>query len=219
MISPWVFPEFLLFSSTISMISNEKSISAGFLAKQCHFMNFFQSEFSKHKAVYVNNCSAMWQQFLRTMATTFVSKHKQNMNKSHSIMTKLWTTQGYSINILNKSLKIFRVSPECYDFLRKFPEFSRTFPDFPGLYLSAVNPVRITQNVTTHNNRNLGWSQITKRYSIAKFSFFADNIGLIGIMLPSKWENLNRCSTKLIRLQKTTACIGLQAEQIFSVNI
>ena len=38
-----------------------------------------------------------------------------------------------------------------------------------------------------------------------------------GIMLPSKWENLNRCSTNL-SLQKTTTCIRLQTEQIFSVN-
>ena len=39
-------------------------------------------------------------------------------------------------------------------------------------------------------------------------------------MLPSKWENLSRCSTKLIHVwKKTTTCIGLQAQQIFSVNI
>ena len=39
-------------------------------------------------------------------------------------------------------------------------------------------------------------------------------------MLPSKWENLSRCSTKLIHvIKKTTTCIGLGVEQIFSVNI
>ena len=37
-------------------------------------------------------------------------------------------------------------------------------------------------------------------------------------MLPSKWENSNS-STKLIRLQKTTTCIGFLGEQIFSENI
>ena len=39
-------------------------------------------------------------------------------------------------------------------------------------------------------------------------------------MLPSKWQNLNRCSTKLITcLLKNTAYIGLQAEQMFSINM
>ena len=39
-------------------------------------------------------------------------------------------------------------------------------------------------------------------------------------MLPSKSENLSRCSSKLIHvLLKPTTCIGLRAEQIFSVKI
>ena len=38
-------------------------------------------------------------------------------------------------------------------------------------------------------------------------------------MLPSKWKKLSHCSTKLIRLEKPTTCTGLQAEQIFLVNI
>ena len=38
-------------------------------------------------------------------------------------------------------------------------------------------------------------------------------------MLPSKLENVSGFSTKLIRLQKSVTCIGLQAEQIFLVNI
>ena len=41
-----------------------------------------------------------------------------------------------------------------------------------------------------------------------------------GIILPSKWENLSRYCTKYNTcLQKTTTCIGLRAEEIFSVNI
>ena len=36
---------------------------------------------------------------------------------------------------------------------------------------------------------------------------------------PSKCENLSSCSTKLTHFQKTTTCIGLQADQIFSVSI
>ena len=36
---------------------------------------------------------------------------------------------------------------------------------------------------------------------------------------PSKCENLSSCSTKLTRFQETTTCIGLQADQIFSVSI
>ena len=40
------------------------------------------------------------------------------------------------------------------------------------------------------------------------------------IMLPSKWENLSLCSTKLMHFcEKTTTCVGLQVEQIFFVNI
>ena len=41
-----------------------------------------------------------------------------------------------------------------------------------------------------------------------------------GIMLSSKGENLSCSSTNLIHVhKKTTTCIGLQAEQILSVNI
>ena len=41
-----------------------------------------------------------------------------------------------------------------------------------------------------------------------------------GIMLPSEWENLSRCSTNLVHvLQKNTGCIALEVEQIFPVNI
>ena len=36
-------------------------------------------------------------------------------------------------------------------------------------------------------------------------------------MLPSKWENLSRCSIKSIRLLKTITCIGLRAEQIVNI--
>ena len=40
------------------------------------------------------------------------------------------------------------------------------------------------------------------------------------ITLPSKWENLSLCSTKLMHFcEKTTTCVGLQVEQIFFVNI
>ena len=77
----------------------------------------------------------------KTMTTTFgwtffFLFYGQNINIS--IMTKLWTTQRYSINKLNGSFKNF---PECFDFWRNFPEFSRFslflkfskfFPDFPG---------------------------------------------------------------------------------------
>ena len=37
-------------------------------------------------------------------------------------------------------------------------------------------------------------------------------------MLPSKWENLSRCSTKYI-FEKCNTCIRLWAEQILLVNI
>ena len=38
-------------------------------------------------------------------------------------------------------------------------------------------------------------------------------------MLSLKWEDLSRFSTKLHVCKKTATCTGLQAEQIFSVNI
>ena len=38
-------------------------------------------------------------------------------------------------------------------------------------------------------------------------------------MVPLKGENLSRCSTKLIHVcKKRSACTGLQAKQILSVN-
>ena len=38
-------------------------------------------------------------------------------------------------------------------------------------------------------------------------------------MLLSKWENLSRCSKKLTCSQNTTSFVGLEAEEIFFVNI
>ena len=55
---------------------------------------------------------------------SFFFFYEQNINISHSIMTKLQTTQCYSFNKLNGRFKIF---PEYYDFPRNFPDF----PGFP----------------------------------------------------------------------------------------
>ena len=58
------------------------------------------------------------------------------------------------------------------------------------------------------------WHPICK-FSLIKFAFSA------GIMLPSTWENLSRCSKKINTClqKKTTTCNGLQAKQTFSDNI
>ena len=53
--------------------------------------------------------------------------YERNINITHSIMTKLRTTQCHSISNLNGSLKILRVFPECHD----FPRNSLSFPGFP----------------------------------------------------------------------------------------
>ena len=112
--------------------------------KKCHFIKFFSIKtFETQNKVYINNCNAIWQHFVKIMRTTFVLTisiffYEKHINIGHSIMTTLWTTKCCSINKLNGSLKIF---PEFFwvlwfskKFLQNFPDFLNfsNFPDFLG---------------------------------------------------------------------------------------
>ena len=75
--------------------------------------------------------------------TVYLCFYEQNINMSDSIVTKLWTTQFYSISKLNGGLKIFpdffldvmifRISLSFpgFPWFFKFSNFSPDFPGFP----------------------------------------------------------------------------------------
>ena len=123
-IFPWVFPEFLFFSSTFSPSSNEKSINFSlvreiFNEKKCYLVYYFEPEFLKCK--------------IKLIITTkcYVTKYDQIMNQ---------TLLQYH-QVKKKCKNVSWLFPECFDFqeispsFHSFPwffNFSRLFPEFPG---------------------------------------------------------------------------------------
>ena len=78
--------------------------------------------FKAWNKVYINNCNVIWQQFLKTDSKIWFLSCQ-----SHSIMTKLWTTQCCSINKLNG--RFFLSFPWMLWSSKTFPWIFLVFPE------------------------------------------------------------------------------------------
>ena len=121
------------------------------------------------KQSFINKCNAMkaiFKIYGNICFNSFYIFYEENINVSHSVMTKLWTTQCYSINRVNESLKIFPefslsaiISQKTslgFPSFRWFFKISKFFLDCPGFswVLRTPSQCKLSVKVKQGINKN-----------------------------------------------------------------